>query len=124
MRAVDKCRASIAGTLGEYHFDSTLDKLLFSFKGITAAQFTAAAVAAKTYEDVGEWLLANGTAKTPPEIEDWSEDMEGSSPMEDPDRRAGFIEKCRKLGLKPETTTRFDLLEADDRASFPPPSTA
>jgi len=31
-RAVDKCRASLAGTLGEYHYDCPLDNLLFSFK--------------------------------------------------------------------------------------------
>ena len=35
-RAVDKCRASLAGSLGEYHYDCPLDNQLFSFKGITA----------------------------------------------------------------------------------------
>jgi len=38
-RAVDKSRASLAGTLGEYHYDCPLDNLLFSFKGITGEQF-------------------------------------------------------------------------------------
>ena len=38
-RAADKCRASLAGTLGEYHYDSTLDNLLFTFKGVTGGQF-------------------------------------------------------------------------------------
>jgi hypothetical protein len=28
-RAVDKCRASLAGTPGEYHYDCPLDKHLF-----------------------------------------------------------------------------------------------
>ena len=60
-RATDKCRASIAGTLGEYHYDCPLDNVLFSFKGITGAQFKTAVQAAKNYEDVGTWLLANGT---------------------------------------------------------------
>jgi hypothetical protein len=67
-RATDKCRASIAGTLGEYHYDCPLDNVLFSFKGITGAQFKTAVQAAKNYEDVGTWLLANGTKKTPAEI--------------------------------------------------------
>ena len=73
-RAVDKCRASMAGTLGEYHYDCPLDNQLFSFKGITGDQFKSAVQAAKNYEDVGTWLLANGTVKTAPEIEDWSDD--------------------------------------------------
>src|SRR5580698_8249909 len=40
-RTVDKCRASLAGKLGEYHYDCPLDNILFSFKGITGDQFKA-----------------------------------------------------------------------------------
>jgi len=70
-RTTDKCRASIAGTLGEYHYDCPLDNMLFSFKGITGAQFKTAVQAAKNYQDIGTWLLANGTKKTPAEIKAW-----------------------------------------------------
>ena len=117
-RAVDKCRASLAGVLGEYHYDCPLDNQLFSFKGVTADQFKAAVKVAKNYDDVGIWLLANGTAKTPPEIEDWSDDQEAGSPMKNPEKRARFIENCHRLGLDPDKTTTFDWLEADDRFSF------
>ena len=117
-RAVDKCRASQAGTPGEYHYDCPLDNQLFSFKGITGGQFQAAVNVAKTYDEVGAWLLANGTAKTPPEIEDWSEDREGESLMTNPEKRDYFIENCHRLGLDPNKTTTFDWLEADDRFSF------
>jgi hypothetical protein len=117
-RAVDKCRASLAGTLGEYHYDCPLDKQLFSFKGITSDQFTAAVKVAKNYDEVGTWLLANGTAKTAPEIEDWSDDQEAGSPMKNPEKRDYFIESCHRLGLNPDKTTTFEWLEADDRFSF------
>src|ERR1039458_9334925 len=117
-RTTDKCRASIAGTLGEYHYDCPLDNLLFSFKGVTAAQFKTAVQAAANYEDIGAWLLANGTNKTPAEIKVWSDETEASSPMKNPERRAHYIENCHKRGLNPETNTTFDWLEADDRASF------
>ena len=117
-RAVDKCRATLAGTAGEYHFDCPLDNQLFSFKGITGPQFQAAVQAAATYEDVGTWLLANGYAKTPAEIKAWSDDTEASSPIRDPEKRAFFIDHCTRLGLNPETNSTFDWLEADDRASF------
>jgi hypothetical protein len=92
--------------------------MLFGFKGITGEQFKTAVQASKNYEDVGVWLQANGTAKTPAEIKTWSDEMEAGSPMNNPERRAYFIENCSKLGLNPETTTTFDWLEADDRASF------
>ena len=117
-RAVDKCRASLAGTLGEYHYDCPLDNELFTFKGINGEQFKTAVQAAKNYEEVGAWLLANGTAKTAPEIEDWSDDMEAGSLMKNPEKRAYFMESCSRLGLNPQMNTTFDWLEADDRESF------
>jgi hypothetical protein len=117
-RAVDKCRASLAGTLGEYHYDCPLDNMLFSFKGITGEEFKTAVQASKDYEDVGAWLQANGTAKTPVEIKSWSDEMEAGSLMKNPEKRSYFIEDCSRLGLNPQMNTTFDWLEADDRASF------
>jgi uncharacterized protein DUF5069 len=117
-RAVDKCRASLAGTLGEYHYDCPLDNMLFSFKGINGEQFKAAVQTSDNYEDVGTWLLANGTMKTPVEIKTWSDEMEAGSLMKSPEKRAYFIENCSRLGLNPEMNTTFDWLEADDRESF------
>jgi hypothetical protein len=117
-RTTDKCRASLAGTLGEYHYDCPLDNMLFSFKGITGDQFRSVVQRAKNYEEVGAWLQANGTTKTTPEIKDWSDDMEAGSMMKNPEKRAYFVEECKKLGLNPEKSSTFDWLEADDRASF------
>jgi hypothetical protein len=117
-RAIDKCRATQAGKPGEYHFDCPLDNMLFSFKGITGGQFKSAVQAATSYEDVGAWLLAHGSAKTPAEIKTWSDEMEAGSPMNNPEKRDCFTENCTKLGLDPRTTTTFNWLEADDRATF------
>src|SRR5207245_6686920 len=35
-RMLDKCRAAIAGTMGEYHFDCPLGRFFFEFAGIIA----------------------------------------------------------------------------------------
>jgi len=117
-RTIDKCRASETGTLGEFHYDCPLDNQLFSFKGIDGAQFKTAVQAAKNDEDVGAWLLANGTVKTAAEIKAWSDEMDAGSMMKNPEKRAYFIAACSKLGLNPETNTTFDWLDADDRESF------
>jgi hypothetical protein len=117
-RAIDKCRASASGKPGEYHYDCPLDNQLFSFKGITGAQFKTAVMEAKNYEDVGTWLLANGIKKTTEEIKAWSDSMEAGSMMKNPEKRAFFTEECKKLGLDPEKSTTFDWLDADDRESF------
>ena len=117
-RAIDKCRATLAGTPGEYHYDCPMDKMLFSFKGITGEQFKAAVQASKTYEDVGLWLQSNGALKTPTEIRTWSDEMEAGSLYKDPEKRAYFTADCTRLGLNPQMNTTFDWLEADDRESF------
>jgi hypothetical protein len=117
-RAVDKCRASVAGTLGEYRYDCPLDHLLFDFKGITGEQFKTAVQASTNYEEVGAWLLTSGNTKTATEIKTWSDEMEASSLMKVPEKRSAFIENCSRLYLNPQTNTTFDWLEADDRASF------
>jgi hypothetical protein len=56
--------------------------------------------------------------KTQAEIKTWSDANGAGSTIHDPERSAYFTENCTKLGLKPETSTTFDWLEADDRASF------
>lgn len=121
-RTIDKCRANAAGTLGEYHYDCPLDNVLFSFKGITGAQFTSAVASAKNNEDVGTWLQTNGTTKTADEIKAWSDGVEASSMMKNPEKRDFFVTDCKRLGIDPETSSTFDWLEEDDRASFQPTS--
>ncbi|MDB6066267.1 MAG: hypothetical protein JWR26_2475 [Pedosphaera sp.] len=121
-RTVDKCRAKAAGTVGEYHYDCPLDNMLFNFKGITAAQFTTAVAAAKDYSDVGAWLHSTGTKKTIEEVKAWSDRVEASSPLRNPERHDAFVANCNKLGINPETSSTFDWLEADDSASFKPAS--
>jgi hypothetical protein len=124
-RTVDKCRASIAGKLGEYHYDCPLDNQLFVFKGINGAQFKAAVASAKTYEEAATWLESNGTRKTSAEIKAWSDKMETLKlkdvpTMKEPEHRKEVTESCRKLGLDFETATLFEWLEADDQASYRP----
>ena len=71
--------------------------MLFNFKGITGEQFKTAVQASNDYEEVGAWLLANGTTKTPTEIKTWSDEMEAGSLMKNPEKRAFFIENCARL---------------------------
>jgi hypothetical protein len=117
-RTIDKCRASVAGTLGQYHYDCPLDNSLFTFKGITAEQFKSAVQTSKDFEEMGIWLHANGTLRTADEINTWSDEREADSVMKDPKKRDYFIENCHRLGLNPQMNSTFDWLEADDRESF------
>lgn len=115
-RTIDKCRAHLAGTPGDYHFDCPLDNMLFSFKGITGKDFRARVEAAATDEDVAFWLDQTGTARTPQEVREWSATVRGYKPQNNPEKKEWFEGECRRLGLDPKTTTLFDYLEADDTA--------
>ena len=117
-RTLDKCRALIAGNIGEYHFDCPLDNMVFGFKGVKGDDFKAEVEKGAGDAEMAQWMDNHGEKKTPDEVKQWSDATEKSnSMMENPEKRDFFIEECRKLGLDPEKTTLFDWLEADDKAS-------
>lgn len=117
-RTIDKCRADLAGKIGDYRFDCPLDNVLFGFKGVQGADFRKVVENGASDEAVGAWLDANGTRKTPEEIKEWADGVEVNSIYSDPEKRDFFVGECEKLGLDPAKTTTFDWLEADDKASY------
>src|SRR3982751_6239090 len=74
-RTIDKCRALIAGDIGEYHFDCPLDNMLFGFKGVKAADFKAEVEKGKGDADMAQWLDSHGEKKTPDEVRRWADEM-------------------------------------------------
>jgi hypothetical protein len=118
-RTIDKCRAVISGTQGEYHFNCPLDKALFSFKGIDADAFKAVVEGGASDEEIGKWVFENGTPKTASEVEAWSSAFRTDfSYAHHPDEGTRNWFKGERLSLDPEKTTLFDYLEVDDKASF------
>lgn len=118
-RTIDKCRADIAGTIGEYHFNCPLDKTLFGFKGIDAEEFKSLVATDVSDEVIGQWVFDNGIPKTVEEIKAWSDHFRSDySYSTDPNKSGWFRGECERLGLNPETTTLFDYLEVDDSVTF------
>lgn len=117
-RAIDKCRAKQAGHLGEYHYNCPVDNALFAFKGVTGEELEHVVKRGMTDEQLGIWLDEHGLAKTPEEIQGWSNMMDHFSLYTSPERRDYFIAECEKLGLDPAQTTLFEWLEMDDEKSF------
>ncbi|MEY2487216.1 MAG: hypothetical protein QOH39_2864 [Verrucomicrobiota bacterium] len=116
-RTIDKCRALVAGDIGEYHFDCPLDNMLFGFKNVKEPDFKAQIESGASDQQMAEWVDGNGDSKTPEEIKRWSDEMEANNPYNDPERRDWFVEQTKTLGLDPAKTTLFDWLDADDKAS-------
>ena len=118
-RTIDKCRALVAGEIGEYHFDCPLDNTLFGFKGVTGFDFKAQIENGASDQQMAEWLELSEQKKTPEEVKRWSDETEATNPYNDPEKREWFVEQVKPLGLDPAKTTLFDWLEADDKASYP-----
>ena len=117
-RTIDKCRALVAGNIGEYRFDCLLDNMLFGFKGVKGNDFKAQIEQGAGDEEIVEWLNQSGQERTPSEIKRWSDRMEASSLYDDLEKHDYFVQETRKLWLDPEKTTTFDWLEIDDRVSL------
>jgi hypothetical protein len=115
-RTIDKCRALVAGNIGEYHFDCPLDNTLFGFKGVKGDDFKAQIEQGASDQEMVEWLNRNGEKKTSQDTR-WGIEVEASSLYNDPQKRDFFSEEAKKLGLDPAKTATFDWLEVDDKAS-------
>jgi Domain of unknown function (DUF5069) len=116
-RTIDKCRALVAGNIGEYHFDCPLDNMLFGFKGVKAEDFKAQVEQGASDVEIVDWLNQSGQNKTPEEIKRWADEVEASSLYNHPEKREFFSKEVRKFRLDPEKTTTFEWLEVDDRIS-------
>jgi hypothetical protein len=74
-RTLDKCRAVIAGTADEYHFDCPLDQLFLSFAGISAEDFKAFVATGADDAAVAEWIQANATDHSQEALVQWNNDL-------------------------------------------------
>jgi hypothetical protein len=117
-RMIDKGRAALAGTVGEYHYACPLDQMLCGFKGVDADEVKKLLASGATDEQVVTWFNDHGTPKTAEEIKAWSAGVEGYRPYDNPEKKEWFIGECTRLGIKPEASTLVDYLETDDAISF------
>lgn len=88
-RMIDKCRAVLAGTEGEYIYPCPMDERLIEFAGITADQFTEAVKTNPTDEGVATWFQQAATPHKPAELEDWNQKLLARGPSS-PESAAKF----------------------------------
>ena len=117
-RAIDKGRATIAGTVGEFHFDCPLDNQLFGFKGVKGDDVKQLLSSGASDEDVIKWIDLHGSTKSADEIKAFNEQAEAWKPFEDPEKKEWFVGVCTEVGIDPAKSTLFDFLDADDKASY------
>ena len=79
-RMIDKCRAVLVGTEGEYIYPCPMDERLMEFAGITADQFTAAVKANPSDKAVATWFTRKAKAHPQAELEAWNRMMLNRGP--------------------------------------------
>jgi hypothetical protein len=74
-RSLDKCRATLNGTNGEYHYNCPLDQIFLNFAGIKADAFKDFIATGASDAEVAEWIQANATQKNRTEIVTWNNNL-------------------------------------------------
>lgn len=117
-RTIDKCRATLWGNVGEYHFNCPLDQSLFAFKGIDGGEFKKYVAEGNTDDQIGQWVKSHGVQNTDEEIAEWTKSRLAENYRGNPETKTWLESENKRLGL-PKDGTLFDYLDADDESSFP-----
>jgi len=118
-RCLDKGRATLAGTNGDYHFDCPLDQHIFKFAGIKAADLKKQLALGKGDEEILTWIKAHSkTQPTPWEIAQWRtyQEQRGATDLETRKYFNSYLEKLSPT--RSDISTWFDVLDLDDYVSF------
>lgn len=118
-RMLDKGRATIAKTHGEYHYACPLDQRFLDFVGVTADALKKELAKGKSDTEILTWIEKTGKhQRCPGEIHVWSKLAEERVPS-DTESRAYFNEIVSKIAPKREDiATWFDMLDVDDYTTF------
>jgi hypothetical protein len=90
-RCLDKCRAVVAGTAGEYHSGCPLDLMFLDFAGLKYDDFKAFVATAATDTEVGDWIAKNAKPEKI-EIIRWNNKMRDARISELPDGLQEYME--------------------------------
>jgi hypothetical protein len=118
-RLLDKGRAHLAGTAGEYIFNSGLDKRFFGFVGIDAQALLAQLSLSKGDGEILDWIAENAVHKPSDwEIAQWSSFQEARTASSAKARENALKQLGALAPERPDIFTAFDFLELDDYVSF------
>jgi hypothetical protein len=117
-RMLDKCRAVLAGTQGDYIYPCPLDRRLLEFAGITPEQL-ANAVRQRSDEEVVQWFRQTAAPHTDAELEDWNRMMLMRGP--DTEEKWEYFQQVRDAidPSRTDITSWADLLDLEERRPVP-----
>jgi hypothetical protein len=118
-RCVDKCRADLAGTVGDYHFDCPLDNYFLGFAGIKGSDLKEFVATGADDEAVGQWITEHATKRERIEIIKWDNEWRYKNIGELPDGLQEFMEDYIPKNVPPEVIHHvryfFDIFDAEEK---------
>ncbi len=119
-RAIDKARAEVAGSLGEYYSRTGYSATMFEFLGIDVDAFHEAIRAHETDAAMLGWVEANMTQRSPEEIAAWNAQMMNRVPTT-PEAEARYRKQLEDTGQAHRTdlSRNFDRLDLDEGRDVP-----
>ena len=91
-RMLDKCRAELAGTAGEYHFNCPLDQMFLEFAGIDAEAFKSFVATGADDQAVGNWIKENAKQTEREPVILWNNQLLDKSMSDMPTRIQVYME--------------------------------
>jgi hypothetical protein len=91
-RVLDKCRALLNGTNGEYQFNGFMDTMFFTFSGINADDFKAFVATGASDDEVGEWIRQHAKQKDRLDVVTWNNACRYKTIRDMPDSFQAFME--------------------------------
>jgi hypothetical protein len=121
-RMIDKCRAVLSGTEGEYLYPCPIDDRLLKFAGITSDAFTAAVKSHPTDQGVVAWFLQTAKPREPAEIVAWNQELLASGPRS-PESAERFKTYLNAVDpSRTDITAWSDLQDLEEGRAVPPNS--
>ena len=119
-RMLDKCRATIAGKNGEYHYNCPLDQHILNFLGLDPEALKTEVAKGGGDGEVLNWINVHSQHKRSAwEIVQWSDHHDRRGPDSDAETLAFYAEYVGKLSKTREDIRGWaDLLDVDDYVSF------
>jgi len=118
-RMIDKCRAVLAGTQGEYIYPCPMDRRLLEFAGLEADQFTQTVQARSSDQAVADWFAENAAQRPQAEIEAWNEMMLTRGP--DTEEKWQYFKSILEAvdSSRTDIISWTDLLDLEEKRSVP-----
>jgi hypothetical protein len=116
-RMLDKCRAVVAETQGDYDFDCGLDRHFLGFSEIKAEEFKSFVATGATDDAIGQWIQEHAKPKDPEQIMLWNNEWLDKRMEEQAPETQAYMETYIANNLPENAIVRvlFDVFDIEEK---------